>query len=374
MTKQPHKTRRAFLSGKGAVEAIQSSVLPAATEASAPETVASNGDSYLMEVSRSAMACEFQAYLRAESGSTDVDAAISGLDLVADLERQLTVYRDDSEIARLNRLAGVRPVVLESELFELLKRGLELSEETQGAFDFTAGALVKAWGFYRRQGAFPNPEELKLALSKVNFRQVRLDDTNRECFLEGLGMEINLGAIGKGYALDRWSRHLREHGAKQFILHGGNSSVLAQGNRAGGDNPSDPGWRVRLRHPLFPDRVLGEIQLVNQALGTSGAGNQFFYHQDKRYGHILDPRTGYPAEGVLSASVIAPTAAIADAMSTAFYVMGMRGARDYCQNHAEIGAIIVIPNGSDISIENINVRPETWRPERDFAVDSDRVL
>ena len=155
------------------------------------------------------------------------------------------------------------------------------------------------------------------------------------------GIEINLGSIGKGYALDRAGELLAECGVDDYLLHGGNSSVLARGAHA--ELGADGGWSVGVRDPLHPARRLGQLRVRDRALATSGSGTQFFVHHGKRYGHMLDPRTGQPAEGVLSATVLAPTAAEADALSTAFYVMGPEQTAAYCDQHPEIAALMFCP-------------------------------
>src|SRR5262249_6459055 len=139
------------------------------------------------------------------------------------------------------------------------------------------------------------------------------------------GIEINLGSIGKGYALDRMSEMLTDSGIENFLLHGGNSSVLARGTQR------DTSWQIGLRHPLDPQRRIGEISLRNRALGTSASGTQFCEYEGRRYGHILDPRTGQPTQGTLSATIAAPSGAEADALATAFYVMGAEAAIGYCR-------------------------------------------
>jgi thiamine biosynthesis lipoprotein len=154
------------------------------------------------------------------------------------------------------------------------------------------------------------------------------------------GMEVNFNALGKGYALDRAAEVLREAGAEHFLIHGGQSSVVARGSRAGTDAETT-GWLVEIRHPLRRNKALAEVRLRDRAMGTSSAAVQFFRHKGRRYGHILDPRTGWPAERVLSATVLAPTGALADALSTAFFVAGHEKAKAYCQSHPGIAAILL---------------------------------
>jgi thiamine biosynthesis lipoprotein len=300
------------------------------------------------------------------------------------LEGQLTVYRETSEVAEINRRAGHEPVVVEDGLFRLLLRAAALSEETQGALDITAGRLSKVWGFFRRQGSMPSAEDIAQALSTVGSGHLQFDDAARSVRSLQPGLELNLGAIGKGYALDRAADALSAAGVRDFLIHGGNSSVLARGNRILDfglpilDSDSDPadqskiqnpkskiptGWSVALRHPLKPDVRLAEFFLSNQALGTSGSGTQFFHYQGKRYGHIIDPRTGWPAEQLLSATVIAPSAEQADALSTAFYVMGLSAAEAFCKQHPNIAGLLVTQTSAagGIELHPLNLPDDRWQ-------------
>jgi thiamine biosynthesis lipoprotein len=162
------------------------------------------------------------------------------------------------------------------------------------------------------------------------------------------GISVNLNSIGKGYALDRMAELLGLQSVDDYLLHGGKSSVLARGNQPG---RGEAGWTVGLRHPLRPAERLAEFSLRDQALSTSGSGTQFFIRRGRRYGHILDPRTGRPAEGLYSATVLAPTAAEADALSTAFYVMGPDRVDPYCAEHPEISALLVGPAERDGEVQ-----------------------
>jgi FAD:protein FMN transferase len=249
-----------------------------------------------------------------------------------------------------------------------------------GAFDITAGRLSKIWGFFRRQGKMPSHEDVAEALATVGSRHLQFDDATRSIQFLQPGLELNLGAIGKGYALDRAADHLVSNGVCDFLIHGGNSSVLARGSRQKDEvqstkdeigisdssfvlRPSSLGWSVALRHPLKPDVRLAEFLLCDQALGTSGSGTQFFHHRGKRYGHIIDPRSGWPAEQVLSATVIAPTAEQADALSTAFYVLGIEPAKTHCDQHPKISALLVTQSNSagGIELHPVNLPDDRWR-------------
>jgi thiamine biosynthesis lipoprotein len=331
-------SRRDFLAGKGARQVLASFVAGGGPEAGVivNEPAASTAPP-LLYVSREAMACEFEIFFDPVRYPSGADVAVAALDLVAALEDQMTVYRETSEVSRLNTIASFRPVTVEAGLFELFRRAKELSEQTGGAFDITAGQLSKTWGFYRRQGRMPGQNEIVEALATVGYESLELDSNQKSVRFLKPGLEINLGAIGKGYALDQAAELLQEKGLNDCLLHGGNSSVLARGNRQGDTG----GWTVALKHPLRPNERLGEFVLSNQALGTSGSGSQYFHFGGKRYGHIIDPRTGWPADQILSSTVIAPTAAESDALATAIHVMNLDQAAHFLEQRTDVSALLV---------------------------------
>jgi thiamine biosynthesis lipoprotein len=320
----------------GAIEEARSAAGSLLADVPAQQEIA------LVRVSRRAMATTFEVVLPC-GFSEPIPAAEDALDVIENLESQLTVYRDDSEISRLNRRAGDQPVAVEERLYDLLRFSARLSEQTNGAFDVTAGALTKAWGFFRREGRVPTPAERKTALGRVGYRNLLFDDRRRTIRFLHDGLEINLGSIGKGYALDRAGELLQqEWGITAGLLHGGHSSVLAIGS----DPRDEHGWAVAISHPWDADRDLAVVRLRNAALATSAATFQHLQHKGRSLGHVLDPRTAWPAEEMASATVIAPTAATADALSTAFFVMGVAAARAYCAAHPEVGAVL-LPTGEN---------------------------
>ncbi len=296
-------------------------------------------DAVLLRFARRAMATTFEIIL--PFGSPDAQtAAEASLDLIDALEAQLTVFRDGSEVSRLNRNAGCGSLVLEAGLFRLLALSQRLSEETGGAFDVTVGALVKAWGFYRRAGRVPSPPELQAVRSKIGMRHLRLEPEGNQASLLRPGVEINLGSIGKGYALDCVINHLQtKFKSADALVHGGFSSVYALGSEPG----STHGWTVGLLDPEDSTTRLAVLRLQDRGMGTSAATFQHLEYQGRKLPHILDPRTCWPAEGMLQATVTAPTAALADALATAFFILGVDKTRTYCTEHPDIGAVL-LPN------------------------------
>lgn len=281
------------------------------------------------------------------------------LDEIDRLEAQLTVYRSSSEVSRLNCIAARAPVPVEKGLFELLRLCQTISAATGGAFDVTAGPLIKAWGFYRRQGRVPTAEELEKARSSVGMQFVELEPSSLRVRFLRPGMEINLGSVGKGYALDVVARRLV---GRPALLQGGTSSVLATEPPPG--HPA--GWEVGIQSPVRKRR-LGTLRLSNRAMAVSGTTVQWFDYNGRRAGHLLDPRSGQPASGTLLAVAVASSAALADALATAFFVLGEEGTRQYCRNHPDVGAILLTESAEDAPVV-VNLTEEAWRPAGDDEV------
>lgn len=346
MSAAPKSTRRDFLQGRSAADALLALGGEAPAPLELPESIAGG---YLLSLARRAMACQFEFFFNAGQYRQANEAGLAALDLVDRLEDQLSVFREHSEINRLNRHSADEPIEVEPRLFALLQKAVEIFKETGGAYDVTAGPLSHVWGFTRRAGRLPDDSELAAALARVGSQLLELDAVAGTIHFAAAQVEINLGSIGKGYALDRCAETLTAAGVHDYLLHGGNSSVLARGTR--GAETAQGGWLVGLRDPLRPKRRLGQLRLKDRALATSGSAVQFFVHEGRHYGHILDPRTGRPAEGVLSASVLAPSAAEADALSTAFYVLGPEGTAKYCAAHPAVAALLLVPGEREGSVE-----------------------
>ena len=298
-------------------------------------------DSWL-HVSRTAMACRFEVTLP-RSEESGVIAATEALDEVDRLEAQLTVFRDTSEVSNVNATASNRPVEVSQSLFDLLKLCKRLYEETQGSFDITSGPLSRCWGFLKRSGSLPASGEIVKALSLVGSDKLILNERQRTVCFSVPDVEINLGSIGKGYALD-FAGELIANSVRTALLNAGASSM-----RAIGDGDRGEGWIVGLRHPRSKFRRLGVLRLRNCALSTSGNEEQFFEHAGRRFSHIIDPRTGWPAEHVTSVSVVASTGALSDALATAFFVGGRQLAEEYCAQHSDV-LVIMLESGSQAPV------------------------
>jgi thiamine biosynthesis lipoprotein len=322
-------------------------------------------DLHTLLVGRDAMACRFEVAFNAGEVPGDTELAVAALDLVDRIEGRISVYRESSELSRINALAAAGWVPVSADVYDLLATARDLHARTRGAFDIAAGSIVRAWGFLRRQGRTPTAADLEAALARCGMQWVELDDADRRVRFLRPGVELNPGAIGKGWAIDLAMDHLAAGGAASVLVHGGQSSVRGRGTQ-GPSVDGRHGWRVGLRHPLRPGRRLATITLDDRALGTSGSGTQFFIDRGRKLGHILDPRTGQPAEGVIAATVLAPTAAAADALSTALYVLGPAGLPLIAAPRGPVAAILVLPGAAGtirVVVANLDERAVAIEPE-----------
>ncbi len=290
-----------------------------------------------VRLSARVMACDFSVIMN--PGPTEqIEVAGEALELVHAIEGWLSIYQESSELSGVNRMAGQSPCRVRPELFGLLQKAVEIHVRTAGAFDMATGGLTRLWRACRRENRIPLQPEIDAALMHAGLKHVNLDSESQSVTFRQSGIVLDPGAIGKGYALDEASEWLvkSENGPEAFLLHGGHSSLIARGGHNG-----HQGWPVGLGNPLFTEKRLGTLLLCDQAMATSGSNIQFFRHEGKRYGHILDPRTGWPVDGMLSVTVLAPSAALADALSTAFFVMGVEKAQQCYKNWPEVSVILL---------------------------------
>ena len=321
----------------------------------------------LLRFGRKAMASDFEVSFNRGQYPQAAEAAIAALDEVERLESVLSAFQDESEISRINRDAARETIATSPEVWRLLLQCRQLSCETNGAIDITTSVLWRLWGFAKREGKVPLQNDITAAIQNVGQHLVQLDEGSQCVRFAKSGVEISLGCVGKGAALDLALCKLQELEVENAILHGGRSSILAVGGRLQETWPSTPqknlppnvsgalleptrdrsvGWTIGISHPIRQGCRLAEVRLADEALGTSGSQHQFFIHQGRRYSHIINPRSGWPAEGVLMATVIAPAAALADVLSTAFFVLTPEQTAEYCRQHPDIAVLLVLPDES----------------------------
>ncbi len=260
------------------------------------------------------MATRFEIALHGEDPSALRAAGEEALDEIDRIEAQLSLYRSGSEIARLNAEAHQRPVRVTPSLFKLLGYARELSRETRGAFDITIAPLVRCWGFMGGPGSMPEPAAIEEARSKIGTQHVELDAAQLTVRFGREGMMLDLGAIGKGYAVDRAVELLREAGVTIALIHSGTSTAFALGRP-----PDDSRWKIAITSSSeqATAKPLAVVELENESLSVSAMWGRSFRAGEKTYGHIIDPRTGVPADAASLSAVILPTATETDALSTA---------------------------------------------------------
>jgi len=290
-----------------------------------------------VHVATRAMACEFSVVMN-PGPHEQVMAVGEVLELIHEIESWLSVYKASSEISRVNREAAHESVTVQRPLFELLQLSKTLHQQTNGAFDIASGAQIKLWRRCRAEQRIPTTAEVAMVLARSGSQHLQLDDKANTVRFEADGLHLDPGAIGKGHALDAAAEWLPKLDGtpRSFLIHGGHSSVVARGEHNG-----QLGWPVGIGNPLLTKQRLGTVLLKDQAMSTSGSNIQFFRHEGHRYGHIIDPRTAWPVDGMLSVTVFADSAAIADALSTAFFVLGVENTQKCCDNLPTVGAILI---------------------------------
>jgi thiamine biosynthesis lipoprotein len=251
-----------------------------------------------------------------------LDAAVEdAFEEVQRLDLLMSNYRPDSEWSKLNREAPRTAVRVSEETFDLLARCLDYSRRSEGAFDITVGPLMKIWGFYKGSGRIPHRAEIRTALARVGWRRIRLDPAARTVRFDA-PVEIDPGGIGKGYAVSRMVKILKSRGISSGFIIAGRSSMHAIGAP-----PQEPrGWRVEIPNPGGRNKAGFVCFLKDQSMATSGSTEKFFNVGGRTYTHIMDPRTGYPAEGMLQVSVVAPDAIDSEAWTKPYFILGRKWA------------------------------------------------
>lgn len=247
-----------------------------------------------------------------------LDAAVEeAFEEVQRLDLQMSNYRPDSEWSKINREAARGPVAVTEETMQLLAQCLEYSRRSEGAFDITVGPLMKIWGFYKGSGRIPHRAEIRTALGRVGWKRIRLDRKARTVRFDA-PVEMDPGGIGKGYAVDKMVGVLRRQGVRSGFITAGRSSMYGIGAP-----PNEPrGWRVEIPNPRDSRKPAAVYYLKDQSMATSGSTEKFFAAGGRIYTHIMDPRTGYPAEGMLQVSVIAPRATDSEAWTKPYFILG----------------------------------------------------
>lgn len=278
-----------------------------------------------MEQSAIAMGTAYTVTLYGHQSVQLQAAVLAAFKEVRRLDQMLSNYRPDSELSMVNRYAAERPVKVTPELFSFLSECERYSRESEGAFDITVGPLLKVWGFFPGTGRLASRQQVAQALENVGYRNVVLDAANRTVRFVRPGIELDPGGIGKGYAVDRMVAVLEEHGIGSALVNAGGSSIYALGLPGN----EDRGWEINIRDPRNPSQTAAHVYLRNESMSTSGSTEKFFLAEGRVYSHIMDPRTGYPAQGVLEVSVISPRTLDSEAWTKPYFILGRNWAAQH---------------------------------------------
>ena len=275
---------------------------------------------FRLEKSSDAMGSVFSIALYGADREKLEAAAGAALDEARRLDALLSNYQPGSEWTQVNRGAAGNPVKVSVELFRLLSACLDYSRTSDGAFDITVGPLMRVWGFYKGAGQLPRRTAITAALAKVGYRHIHLDATAQTASFDRRGVELDPGGIGKGYAVDRMVAILKQRGIDCALVAASDSSIYGLGAP-----PGEPrGWTVNIRDPRNPNQTATSVFLKDMSLSTSGSYEKFFRAGGRTYAHIMDPRTGYPAQGAASVSVVAPRTIDSEAWAKPYFVNGRR--------------------------------------------------
>lgn len=280
------------------------------------------------------------------SANDYIDKAVNE---ISRIEKLISSWDPASETSEINRNAGIKPVKVAPELYNLINRALKISEITDGAFDISYASMDKIWKFDGSMTKMPSEEEIKESVSKVGYQNIILNPKDTTVFLKNKGMKIGFGAIGKGYSADQAKNLLMKNGVKSGIIN-------ASGDmNTWGDKPDGTPWKVAITNPMNKEHSFALLPLENRAVVTSGDYEKFVKFNGVRYAHIINPKTGYPATGIISATVFAPKAELADALATSVFVMGIDAGIDRINQLPEIDCIIVDEKGKVHTSKNIKL-------------------
>jgi thiamine biosynthesis lipoprotein len=280
-------------------------------------------------------------------GQQCIDAAISE---ISRIEKLLTTFSDDSQTNAINRNAGIAPVTVDREVFNLIKRSVKISELTQGAFDITYGSIDKRlWNFDQTMTALPDKETAKKMVRLINFRNIVLDEDACTVFLREKGMRIGFGGIGKGYAAERAKHVMKLQGVESGVVN-------ASGDlNTWGLQPNGKQWTVGIANPDASNEIFSYINITDMAVATSGNYEKFIMVDGKKYSHTINPRTGLPVTGIKAVTIITTNAEIADAMATPVMIMGINAGLDMINQMKNIEAVIIDDNNKIYTSKNIKI-------------------
>lgn len=297
------------------------------------------------------MGCRFEISAVAQNDTLAWEAVKAGIEEIDRIEKLISSWDTNSQTSAVNRQAGLHPVKVDKELFDLIYRAKKVSALTQGAFDITFASMDRIWRFDQQEQTLTDSFEVAQARAKIDFEKIILNSQDTTVFLLEKGMKIGFGALGKGYAANR-ARQLM--GAMPKVVGG---VVNASGDLlAWGQNSESEKWKIKIADPSHPDRPVGWLEVSDMAIVTSGDYEKYFTCQGKRYAHIINPKTGYPTTGITSVTIICPDAELADALATSLFVLGRKQGLALVNKIQGVEAVVITNNGSIHQSANFNLK------------------
>lgn len=282
-----------------------------------------------------------------KEGNQFIDLAINE---ILRIEKLISSWDSNSETSLINKMAGMEPVVVNEELFNLIQRSIKISKLTKGAFDISYASMDAVWKFDGSMTEMPSEEAIKNSVANVGYENIQMNADNHSVFLKLKGMKIGFGAIGKGYAADRAKALLISKGVKSGIIN-------ASGDlNTWGKQPSADDWTVAIVNPINKEKVFSWLPVSNSAVVTSGNYEKYVNFNGTLYTHIIDPRTGYPSTGILSASIFTSNAEFADALATSVFVMGVDVGLDFINQLKGVECVIIDDNNKLHTSKNIDLK------------------
>jgi len=282
-------------------------------------------------------------------GNKDIDIAVAE---ITRIEKLISSWDANSQTSEINKNAGIKPVKVDKELIDLIERSISISKLTDGAFDISYASMDKIWKFDGSMTEMPSEEIIKASVVKVGYKNIIVDKENSTVFLKLDGMKIGFGAIGKGYAADKAKKLLIEKGVIAGIIN-------ASGDmNTWGKQPNGESWTIAITNPFNKNKVFALLPINESAVVTSGNYEKFVTFNGVRYTHIINPKTGYPATGIISATVFAPKAELADALATSVFVMGKEVGLNRINQLPKVECIIIDDQGNIFTSENIKLEKQ----------------
>jgi len=266
----------------------------------------------------------------------NIDLAIKE---ISRIENLLSEWISTSKVSEINNNAGIKPIKVDSEIFDLTKKAIFFSQISNGAFDISISAMDKIWKFDGSMDKLPNMEEIKKSIKNVSYKNIIIDSVNSTIFLKNKGMKIGFGSIGKAYSADKTREFMKNLGVKAGIINA-SGDISTWGKQINGKP-----WIIGVNNPFKPNKMAKIMYFKENSVATSGNYEKFIEINSKRYSHIIDPKTGFPASGLTSVSIIGPNATIANGLSTSIMVLGEYEGRKLMKKFPKYRSIIITDNG-----------------------------